>query len=374
MNNKLIFLVTLFLGLMLNSYSQIRTEFVTSYGIETGDARESVFYGFNAGKESGNKEQYLYDSFIGHQSGRFNTVGSYNSFLGRQTGFNNISGSYNTFIGTNAGHSNQTGNNNIFLGYAAGYNELTSNKLYIANSDTSTPLIWGDFYNNLINLNAKVGVSLAPGEVPLAALDVNGVIKIRRASSTHENSPGLSLATNDDFNYYGKYINHYGFGFYDNQEGNEPHPYISGYYGMDFFTRGKRSVQIFSFGQVGIGLDSIAPPSTAGNVDVSNYKLFVKGGILTEELRISLQSTWADYVFRDDYKLPSLPEVENYIKENGHLPNVPSAKRVKEDGIELGEMAKIQQEKIEELTLYLIQQNKEIQELKAQLNKVLNKN
>jgi hypothetical protein len=113
-------------------------------------------------------------------------------------------------------------------------------------------------------------------------------------------------------------------------------------------------------------------PTTAGAINVSNYKLFVKGGILTEEVRVALATTWADYVFNKDYKLPTLEAVEKQIQDKGHLFNVPSAAQVKQDGIELGEMAKIQQEKIEELTLYIIQQNKlnqkqsqEIAELKA---------
>ncbi|MBC8644628.1 hypothetical protein H9W95_12920 [Flavobacterium lindanitolerans] len=62
-----------------------------------------------------------------------------------------------------------------------------------------------------------------------------------------------------------------------------------------------------------------------------------------------------------------MAEVETFIKENGHLPNVPSAAKVAEEGLELGEMAKIQQEKIEELTLYLIEQNKKIEELTKQV-------
>lgn len=126
--------------------------------------------------------------------------------------------------------------------------------------------------------------------------------------------------------------------------------------------------------QVGIGFGFGNYPTTAGGESVSNYNLFVRGGILTEEVRITLASAWADYVFNKDYKLKPLHEVENFINANGHLPNVPSAKEVKENGIELGEMAKIQQEKIEELTLYVIEQNKinqsqakEIEELKAQM-------
>jgi hypothetical protein len=95
---------------------------------------------------------------------------------------------------------------------------------------------------------------------------------------------------------------------------------------------------------------------------------------------VSLTNTWADYVFKKDYKLPTLQEVEKQIQEKGHLFNVPSAQQVKNDGIELGEMAKIQQEKIEELTLYIIQQNKEnekqnkeIEELKVLVKTLVEK-
>ncbi|WP_291286184.1 hypothetical protein [Flavobacterium sp.] len=99
------------------------------------------------------------------------------------------------------------------------------------------------------------------------------------------------------------------------------------------------------------------------------YRLSVKGKIRAEEIKV--YNTWADYVFSPSYKLASLKEVESYIVKNGHLKNVPSAKEITENGLELGEMAKIQQEKIEELTLYLIEQNKEIEELKSQVRLLL---
>lgn len=131
----------------------------------------------------------------------------------------------------------------------------------------------------------------------------------------------------------------------------------------------------FTTKKVGIGGFSSFPAS-AGGVNVSGYKLFVKGGILTEEVRVNLSTNWADYVFAEGYQLPTLEQVEQQIKAKGHLFNVPSAKTIKEDGIELGEMAKIQQEKIEELTLYLIEQHKmnqkqseEITELRAMITK-----
>ncbi|WP_278009089.1 hypothetical protein [Flavobacterium gyeonganense] len=96
------------------------------------------------------------------------------------------------------------------------------------------------------------------------------------------------------------------------------------------------------------------------------YRLSVKGKVRAEEVKV--YNTWADYVFANNYDLKPLAKVEEYITQNGHLPNVPSAKEITEKGLELGEMAKIQQEKIEELTLYLIQQNKQLEEQKAVFN------
>ncbi|MFH7014815.1 hypothetical protein [Flavobacterium sp. FlaQc-47] len=101
------------------------------------------------------------------------------------------------------------------------------------------------------------------------------------------------------------------------------------------------------------------------------YRLSVKGKIRAEEIKV--YNTWADYVFSPVYKLASLKDVESFIEKNGHLQNVPSAKEVTQNGLELGEIARIQQEKIEELTLYLIQQNKDIEELKAQIKIILEK-
>ncbi|MCL9805149.1 hypothetical protein NAT51_06440 [Flavobacterium amniphilum] len=111
---------------------------------------------------------------------------------------------------------------------------------------------------------------------------------------------------------------------------------------------------------------------TSNFTDGANtYKLSVKGKIRAEEIKV--YSTWADYVFADEYQLRPLSELEKFIKENKHLPNVPSAKEVTENGLALGEMVKVQQEKIEELTLYIIDQNKKLEELRMQVNALLNK-
>ena len=119
-------------------------------------------------------------------------------------------------------------------------------------------------------------------------------------------------------------------------------------------------------GRVAIGTENT--PTAIGAANLNAYKLYVKGGILTEEVRV--RTGWADYVFASDYTLKPLAEVEDFIAINKHLPNVPSAKQVEEEGLSLGEMAKIQQEKIEELTLYIIELNKKLEILDA---KVTNK-
>ena len=88
--------------------------------------------------------------------------------------------------------------------------------------------------------------------------------------------------------------------------------------------------------------------------------------MICEEVKVSLKGNWPDYVFDTKYKLPSLFEVEKYIKENKHLPNIPAASEIEANGMEVGDMQKKMMEKIEELTLYVIQLKKELDTLKAQ--------
>ena len=102
-------------------------------------------------------------------------------------------------------------------------------------------------------------------------------------------------------------------------------------------------------GNVAIGTNSVP----------SGYQLAVEGKIRTREVRVD-QDTWPDYVFKEEYHLPSLEDIQKHIKEKGHLPNIPSAKEVEENGIELGEMNKLLLEKIEELTLYILKQEERI--------------
>lgn len=107
----------------------------------------------------------------------------------------------------------------------------------------------------------------------------------------------------------------------------------------------------------------------AGNIgvgvtDTKGYKLAVGGSMVTESIKVKLKTAWPDYVFAPAYKLPSLQEVEDHIKQHQHLPGMPSAKEVAAEGIDLGEMNRKLLQKVEELTLYIIELRKEVNALK----------
>lgn len=116
---------------------------------------------------------------------------------------------------------------------------------------------------------------------------------------------------------------------------------------------------------------STAPLHRIGNVSIGNdsyldgideYKLSVDGKVRANSVKV--YTDWADFVFEKDYQLPTLPQIEAFIIEHGHLMDIPSAKEVETEGIELGEMNKLLLQKIEELTLHMIALQKQIIDLK----------
>lgn len=99
----------------------------------------------------------------------------------------------------------------------------------------------------------------------------------------------------------------------------------------------------------------------------AGYKLAVEGNVIAQEIDVKLRANWPDYVFKSDYLLPSLAEVEQYIKSNGHLKDIPTAEEIHKEGLSLGEIVRLQMQKIEELTLYQIELEKQLNELKARI-------
>ncbi|WP_138432283.1 tail fiber domain-containing protein [Winogradskyella algicola] len=115
----------------------------------------------------------------------YNTETNANIAIGYESGYTNSSGTQNTFVGTGSGHLT-TGSGNLFLGYQAGYNETGSNKLYISNSNSANPLIYGEFDNDILRFNGNVGI----GRTPITnALEVEG--------NASKNVAGAWLANSD---------------------------------------------------------------------------------------------------------------------------------------------------------------------------------
>jgi len=147
-----------------------------------------------------------------------------------------------------------------------------------------------------------------------------------------------------------------------------------GYSGMKFSQRGV--IDFFGTDQA-VTVDEVANTSERskmrilgnGNVGIGtttpDAKLAVNGNIHTQEVKVDMIG-WPDFVFENDYVLPTLQEVEEHIAQKGHLKDIPSAKDVEENGILLGEMDAKLLQKIEELTLYTLEQEEKIQKLEQQ--------
>lgn len=291
-------------------------------GAEVGEnmaGARNINIGFRAGKtaSSGNN-----NTIIGPFSGENVTTGASNTYLGVQTAQNNATGSNNVMIGVGAGE-NSMGSNNVFIGSFAGATETTNQKLYIEGGGTSTssPLIYGEFDNNVLKFNGTIEADF----------------HVQNASAFFgEDTSGLPSS-------FGK-----GIRVYIEQPSDKG--------------------RIFAYDYMAGAAMDLSLQAPGGNVAIggtfaTGYRFSVDGKIACEEVLVDLSGDWPDYVFQSDYKLKTLEEVEKHIDRNGHLPGVPSAKEVESNGIQVGEMNKILMEKIEELTLYILQQEKRIKAL-----------
>ena len=205
----------------------------------------------------------------------------------------------------------------------------------------ATPRSLNEFTKILhLSTIGKVGIGTAS---PTQSLDVNGHVKFDALNSTYTNLQ-IGHGANDRIFADNHPNETYGGGMFfrvtSDPSLNIPHNYID-------------VMMLTDEGNVGIGIS-----------DTKGFKLGVNGKIAATEVKVATYANWPDYVFEESYTLPTLKEVEDYIKTKGHLENIPSAKEVEKNGVLLGEMNKNLLQKIEELTLYTIQQEKEIEKLK----------
>jgi hypothetical protein len=125
-----------------------------------------------------------------------------------------------------------------------------------------------------------------------------------------------------------------------------------------FYTNSANRMFITANGDVGIATDNPDPL----------YRLSVNGKIRAKEIRVN--TGWADYVFENNYNLKSLAEVEAFIKKHKHLPGIQDAATLQKEGVDISSMQTKMMEKIEELTLYLIEANKQIEKLNQEIKNI----
>jgi hypothetical protein len=198
--------------------------------------------------------------------------------------------------------------------------------------------------SNVLKFNVNYGtgnVGLAGSAIPMTAVHINSAVsgdtlKITNSTTGHTANDGLEIRTTANA------------ASIMNRENST----------LDLGTNNMIAIRINANGSVLVG-NTLTP---------AGYKLYVEQGILTEKIKVAVKNTaeWSDYVFANNYNLLPLTEVENFINANSHLPGVPSAQEVVNDGINVAKMDAKLLEKIEELTLYIIDMNKRIEILEKE--------
>jgi hypothetical protein len=246
--------------------------------------------------------------------------------------------------GQDAGYD-ATSNGYIMLGEAAGTSLLIDNNEILARNNLTTP--------STLNLQNGGGLTNIGGTAVIAGNTTINANETVNGTSTHNgntvmnfNGEALKINGNNSF-----------MQFYQN---NVAHGFIQQKSNGDLFVGVNNGRLQLDGAQVAIG--GVVAAASA-------YKLSVTGKVICEEVKVKLSGNWPDYVFSPEYKRPTLTDLETFIKTNRHLPNIPAAAEVEQNGMEVGDMQKKMMEKIEELTLYIIDLKKEIDELKKNNNK-----
>lgn len=260
-----------------------------------------------------------------------NTTGYDNVGIGTAPLNNNISGSENFGLGAFALFNNQLGSGNIAIGRRA---------LYTTNSNSNLAIGANALENTTGSGNIAIGPNAGQFETGSNTLYIsnsstaNPLIKGQFYSTIPApTTPWLRINLRPT--------------------PVSPTPSTVGYLAIGDFDTAPGAA-----GAGGLGLPA--------NFSGGPYRLYVQDGIMTEKLKVALRNStdWADYVFAKDYQLMPLDKVEEFVKKNNHLPNVPSADEMAKNGLDVMQTSSKLMEKIEELTLYIIELNKEIKLLK----------
>ena len=278
------------------------------------------------GAGAGYNNQGDFNSFVGHLAGYLNTTGDHNIAIGHLVLRNNQTASYNVAVGDSAGYStttfynvligsqagrkNTTGQHNTFIGYTAGYTNTTGQK------------------NTLLGYKADVkSASLTNA----AAIGANAFVSVSNAIVLGDSVAGTKV----------------GIGLTAPQFPLDVKGIIN--------IRGNGTLKFSHLTNPNLhqgGTDQFLTVNEQGETVLARYRL-----------HITDPAEWSDKVFAKGYELRSLAEVEEHIQQHGHLPGIPGAEEVVRQGVDAARMNAKLLEKIEELTLYLIELKKENREL-----------
>lgn len=216
----------------------------------------------------------------------------------------------------------------------------------------------GIFYRNAYPLNSKWGgwaqllMTDSNGNTTIGSMIIRKVPGINGSHIYFGDPVAVSGQPSSKICFGGYGIQNAGFVWIPNSSLDQGKLLLS-FGGSDNVMGNEAKITFQSNGHVGIGTTN------------PKNELDVKGTIHSQEVKVDM-SGWSDFVFKKEYNLPTLEEVEKHIAEKGHLENIPSEEEVLKNGINLGEMNAKLLQKIEELTLYIIEQNREIEVLKSQ--------
>lgn len=321
---------------------------------------QNVSYNTNTVPISGNN-----NSAFGFKALNNTTTGTHNVAIGYSALNSVTEGAFNTAIGFSALRYNTTGSSNTAIGSGALQISTTGNY--------NTANGWGTLlFNTTGHDNTAIGALALRGNTTGIYNTANGADALRNNSLGSFNVAIGALALRVNISGNNNVALGDSAGYKSLGNGNIFMGKRAGYFetGSNKFYLGNDSNKTIIYGDLATGQLLLGSMQPTGYTFKGTRTLNVFGGIIADSVRVAPSSDWADYVFADNYQLKSLCELETFIKINKHLPNIPSAKEVAVNGIELGDMNAKLLAKVEELTLYLLQQQKEIDELKKLIKKL----
>lgn len=327
---------------------------------------DNVLVGAFAGSSPALTASFTRNVVVGFRSLQNTDRAVGNVAMGNLAGASAVNATNNFFLGQNSGAFSNDLYQNVAIGASAGYSlDDCERNIFIGNNAGSggTP----NFKRSKLDDNIFIGEGSGQG----SGTDVidNICIGAKTGSSLNDASKNVFI---------GKFAGQTCYGDGNVLIGNEAGRSASGTLNNNLIIHNTNNLTTplifgdFVSTKLGIGTNQLI--NTLGGIDLTSYSLYVEGGIISDEVRV--RTDWADYVFDSEYDLQSLDEVKDFITKNKHLPNMPTEAEVKAQGIEIGDLTKLQQEKIEELTLYIIEQDDKLNklesmllELKAEINK-----